>query len=180
MTTHGGKLENANVVAVFNSQDEAEETLLELRAAGVRDDRIGYFPRAMNGPTKDILGRSYRFTGAFIGAVLVGALAAGAGRILGEWSGTFDENPDPVGATVVGGILGVLFGGLAGGLIGEGLPRRASPGPSLGGTDGSFVMAVNAGETKDRVWDTVRRRGGREMPTGASAGHAHHPGGHPG
>ena len=34
---------DANVVATFDSQYDADEAILELRLAGFRDNRIGYF-----------------------------------------------------------------------------------------------------------------------------------------
>ena len=43
MSSHDRKFRAADVVAAFDSQDDADEAVLELREIGVRDDHIGYF-----------------------------------------------------------------------------------------------------------------------------------------
>lgn len=163
MTRNESKLGRATVVAGFDDQAAAEEALLELRALGLNDDRIGYFASGRGGRMIDHLAGHHRFLASLVWGVVGGAIGAGAVLLLARvgWA-----SPDPVGLAATVGICGALFLGTAGGLWGMG----GGPDAAALTTDTPFVLAVNAGSLGGRVQDALTRRGGHELRPHAGPG----------
>jgi len=169
MRHHPSKLEKANVVAGFDSQDDADEAVLELRLAGMPDARIGYYYPIGSGRMEDLLARHHRLAASVIGGVL-GALAgiAVALAISYLWHPN-DPDPDINGLIATCAICGALFLGTAGGMMGL---WTEAPGEtaSAGGVTDPFVLAVDAGNGRDEVRHVLHRHGGHDLPALAPAG----------
>lgn len=161
MTRNDSKLGRATVVAGFETQGAADEALLELRALGLGDDRVGYFTPGRGGRMTDHL-TGHRFLAALVWGVVGGVAGAGAVLLLARVGGA---NPDPGGLAATAGVCGALFLGLAGGLWGTG----GGPDGALS-TDAPFVLAVDAGAAGGRVRDVLARRGGHELRPHAGPG----------
>jgi hypothetical protein len=159
MRRHESKLQRANVVAGFDSQDSADEALLELRSVGLPDRRIGYYYQAGRGRMVDLLAGRHRFAAAVIWAA-VGA-AAGVGVVfLLDRAGA--AGPDRAGLAVTLGVCGALLLGTAGGIMGLWAER---PGDDIPAGDATpYVMSVEAGGTGGRVWEILCRHGGHAVP----------------
>src|SRR5205807_1275656 len=125
MDTHNDKLDHANVVAVFEVQDDAEEAVLGLRISGFADRRIGYLARNLAGLVTDYTGKGHAGIGTLVGGVL--------GTLLGAWIGQVGLatgatplgpafGPGDWGVVVTTAICGLLLGGMTGALIGWGVP----------------------------------------------------------
>ncbi|MFO0824126.1 MAG: hypothetical protein U0792_13600 [Gemmataceae bacterium] len=157
------KLKRANVVAGFDTQDEADGAVYELRATGYRDRRIGYFYPAPNGKLVDLLARHHRIAGCILWGIV--------GAIVGAWGGLFvaamwyppGESPDVAGMVEICSICGALFLGMAGGLMGLGTEWPGETVPAPMGPLPPYVMAVDAGNHQREVWDVLHRRGGYEF-----------------
>ena len=161
MSRNESKLARANVVAAFDSQDAADEAVLELRSAGFPDRRIGYFSAGPRGRMEDGLASHHRFAAAVIWGVVGGAIGTGVVLLLHRLGAA---GPDPVGMAATIGVCGALGLGVLGGIAG--LPARDADAPATG--DEPFLLSVEAGGAAGRVWEIVRRRGGHEP-------HAHAP-----
>jgi hypothetical protein len=153
---------DANVFATFDSQYDADEAVLELRLAGFRDNRIGYFTHAPDGSPDDLLERNHWLTGAALGAIAGAALGVGISRIVPAWG------LDPLGLLITCAVFGALFVGTIGGLIGEAIPRRRVAIHSVGPTDGPLVVAVAAGADHGRAAEILRHREGHVTDVGGT------------
>ncbi|MDB5306772.1 MAG: hypothetical protein JWO38_974 [Gemmataceae bacterium] len=183
MHTHNHKLEAANVVAVFDTQDEADEAVLGLRVAGFRDDQIGYFARNLAGLVTDYLGQTYATVGAVLGTLLGAALGVWAG-----WEAT-TEGATPIGPPLLSGpdgviltcaLCGAILGGIIGAMLGWGIPRGDAVYHGSEVEPGRFVIAVTAGDRADEAWAIIRRYGGYEArPAGPAAPGVRTPTGYP-
>ncbi len=149
MRTHNYKLEHANVVGVFDTQDEAEEGVLGLRAAGFRDRQIGYLARNLTGLVTDYLGRTYLVAGTVIGVILGAVLGVGLGRVaLAIGATRFGPAfmPGADGMMMTWAVCGAIFLGITGAMIGWGVPqgdavhsgRKSSP----AGTSSRWTLAT--------------------------------------
>jgi hypothetical protein len=162
MRHHESKLERANVVAAFESQDNADEALLELRLAGFPDRKIGYYYPGAGNQMNDLLARYHRLAAAVIWGV--------AGAVIGWIVGVFLDRAqpgvplDPVGLGSTLAFCGALFLGTAGGMVGL---WTEAPGESVRvageATHDPFVMAVDAGDAREEVRAILHRRGGHEV-----------------
>jgi hypothetical protein len=172
---------DANVVATFDSQFDADEAILELRLAGFRDSQIGYFTHSPNGELTDLLERNYWIAGAGLGAIAGAALGVWLARAIPGWQREYLSGIDTLGMLITCLTFGMLFLGTIGGLIGEAILRRtAITAPDIGRTDGPLIVAVRSGEEHDKAAELLRRRGGHVMVAGtgpATAGP--HPAVHP-
>jgi hypothetical protein len=177
MSKHVSKLESANVVAGFDSQDNADEALLELRLAGFPDKRIGYYYAAEEGRLMDLIAQYHRFAASFIWGIIGFVAGAGFGLLIARlWYDTL--GPDLQGMEATCAILGALFLGTAGGMMGL---WTASPGayaPAPKGATPPYVMAVDAGAAQKEASEILHRRGGFDIqkdgslpPAGAVGGH---------
>ncbi|HEY3788212.1 MAG TPA: hypothetical protein VGL71_05115 [Urbifossiella sp.] len=166
MNTHNEKLEHANIVAVFNTQDEAEDGVFGLRNAGFSDSRVGYFARNLGGLVTDFAGKGYTLVGAVLGIVV--------GAFLGIWAGniavTIEASkfaastlPGPSGYLITAAICGAVLGGCTGAFIGWGIPRGDAVHRGMEMKEGRYVVTVNAGERTAEAWAILHRHGGH-MP----------------
>jgi len=164
MRTHYWKLDRANVVGVFDTQDEAEDAVLGLRMAGFKDDQIGYLAQNLAGQITDFVGRTYAFAGLVIGTVLGAAFGVWAGQesiaIHASQIGPAILSGD-VGLLVTTGICGALLLGFCGALVGWGVPRDGAIHVGTEVESGRYVLAVNAGSRTAEVWALLRQYGGR-------------------
>jgi hypothetical protein len=162
----------ANVVAVFDTQWDSDEAVLELRLAGFRDGQINYYSRTPSGWTTDLLDRGYWLAGAAIGGVI--------GAIAGLWlTRMLDpiEHLDSLGLAITCVSFGVLFLGSIGGLIGLGIHRCAVIEPALAADAGPMVIAVDAGAKREQAVAAIRHHGGHLVPADVNA-HELYPAGH--
>jgi hypothetical protein len=160
MRTLQNRGRTANVVAVFDNQLDSDEALLRLRLAGFRDDRIGYFSHDPNGQVVDLLSRNFWLTGAAVGGVVGAALGVLAARLVWGWSTPDFGGLDWMGLTTTCAVFGALFAGLVGGLVGLAMSRRLVIPPELGETAGPLVLAVSAGDDRERAAALLRQQGG--------------------
>jgi len=159
-------LEQANVAAGFDNQDDADEALLRLRIAGFRDGRIGYYYPAARGRMTDLLARHHHFAGAVIGAIVGAVLGAWGALLLARWD-ALDWGVDPIGLATTCGVFGALFLGTVGGMIElrTGVAGTFTP----DGPTPSFVLAVDAGDRADQARSILREYGGFDVrPPAAS------------
>lgn len=153
------KLRHANVIAGFESQDDAEEAILGLRMAGLPDSRIGYFFASTEGEMEDQLSPYHRFTGSVIGTI-VGAVA---GWMLARWVIAFGFGIDPFGLAITSAVTGAFFFGMMGGFMGFWFRQpedEAFVGPSF---SEPYVISVDAGVQKEETWTLLRKHGGHEL-----------------
>jgi len=164
MHEHDHRSRTVNVVATFETQDEADEALLELRLAGFRDRQIGYFGRTPTGELTDLLERNFWITGATIGAVAGALLGIWLARILPNVESTYVRRLDAFGLMVTCATFGSLFLSCAGGIVGAGITRRWLPAPEeLGREAAPLIIAVDAGEDRDLVIAALQHRGGYDI-----------------
>ncbi|HEV3435856.1 MAG TPA: hypothetical protein VG122_00760 [Gemmata sp.] len=165
MWHHSSKLDRANVVAAFNSQDDSDEAVLGLRMAGFRDYRIGYYCAAGKGQMMDRLAHYHRFAASVIGTII----GVGAGLLLARWSYPAMHNLDPVGLMQASTVCGALFLGTAGGLMGMWSARTGPTAPIPQEVPESFMLAVDAGNERNEAWTIIHQHGGHEVRTEKSA-----------
>jgi hypothetical protein len=149
-----------NVVATFDTQWDADEAVLELRLAGFPDHRIGYFTHSPNGELADLLERNYWFAGATLGTLAGAALGAWLARSIPGWESEYLRGIDPLGLMITCLTFGMLSLGTVGGLIGEAILRRRVTAPDIARSEGPLIVAVQAGEDRERAADILRVREG--------------------
>jgi hypothetical protein len=168
MTAHKDKLHRADVVAMFENQDDADEAVLQLRLAGLSDDHIGYFAQHPVRGLIDLIAHDRRFAGSVLGGVAGTALGVWTAQFVNGWSATFDVLVDSFGLAATLGVTGALFVGFVGWWIGTGISRREVRLPDINPAIGAFIVAVSAGALRDRAWSLIRQHGGHELPPGAT------------
>ncbi len=167
MWGHDNKSRQADVVAAFENQDDADEAVLQLRLAGFRDRQIGYTGQLPNGRTMDLLERGHGGAGAVLGGIVGAALGIALVPAL-TWLLTPSGGPlDSFGLSVTSAVFGALFVGSIGVWIGMSLPRRGVVAPTGHLGDGPFVLAVAAGAERDRAW-TILHHHGHDLSSGAA------------
>jgi len=161
MWTHDNRPPSANVVAEFDSQDDADEAILGLRLAGFRDHQMGYYSPNPAGVMEDLLERNHWIAGATLGTMAGAAIGVWLARVIPGWESEYTRGLDPLGLLISCVTFGALFLGTVGGLIGLAVPRRevAAPVP----TGGPLVLAVSAGDARDLAREVLRQHGGREV-----------------
>jgi len=171
MQAQDSKSPTADVVAIFDDQLDADEAVLQLRLAGLRDAQIGYFSQYQFGGLTNLLERTYEVTGAIIGGIVGVATGVAVAWVLSAWWASMIGVRDLFGLSITLGIFGALFVGFFGALIGMGISRRGVAVPAINPAAGPFILAVSAGELRDRAWDIIHQHGGHEVPPGAFAAH---------
>jgi hypothetical protein len=164
MRANAHDLYRADVVAAFENQDDADEAVLQLRLAGLSDNRIGYYVQDPAHGLTDLIAHDRRVVGALVGGIL--------GTVLGVWAGYVwnleavmgHALRDNFGATVTLGTCGALFLGVVGWWLGTGVERRSVRAPAVDPKVGAFILAVSAGALRDRAWALIRQHGGHEVP----------------
>ena len=163
MEPHNHKLNQANIVAVYGDQIDAEQAVLNLRVAGFPDARIGYFARDLVGLVTDYVWKGHTGAGAVIG-VIVGAvvgLLAGLYARAGHASHIGPQLiPGDFGVVFSAIIVGVVVLGLSGAFLGWGVPKGDTIHPGIEVTEGRYVIAVDAGDRRMDAWDALERHGG--------------------
>ena len=161
MQHHKNKLDCANVVAGFNSQDDSDEAVLVLRIAGFSDNRIGYYCATGKGQMTDRLAGYHRFAASVLGTII----GVGAGLLFARWGYLAVQNPDPVGLMQASTVCGALFLGMAGGLAGMWSTRTEPWTPIQLEVPESYVLAVDAGDKQNEAWTIIHQHGGHELRT---------------
>jgi hypothetical protein len=160
------KLDQANVVAVFDSQDEADEALMGLRIAGFPDRQIGYLSRSMSGLVVDDLGWTYLWPGTIVGTLVGAALGLWVGWMAGTGQSTpiappmVPEASMPI-VLLACALWGALFFGLFGASIGVCFHRGSTVHFGSELEPGRYVLTVDAGDRKDEAWAILRDYGAR-------------------
>lgn len=148
----------ADLVAVFDNQDDAEEAVLRLRNAGVPGRRLGFFAHTHTGRLIDLIYPAHRIAGTVVGL----AVGIALGWALGDWVGRA-TGPDPVGLAVTCALCGASIGGVAGWLIGSSLYRPGVRFADPGAASGEYVVVAAAGPDRGRAAEAIRRAGGHEV-----------------
>ena len=152
----------ADVVAVFENQDDADEALLQLRLAGFRDRQIGFYGAHLDGTSEDLLERDQWFAGAVIGGVAGAAFGVAIAPALAWLMAPMTGPHDLFGLSVTCGVFGALFVSFLGAWVGMSVPRRGVDVPAISPADGPFVLAVSAGSAHYRAQEIVHRFGGHD------------------
>lgn len=153
------KLKDANVVAAFYIQDEADGALYGLRSLGIRDQQIGYYAPAGNGEMRDFLAQYHRFAASLVWGIM-GACAGALAAWVIIRGGT---NVDPWGLKVTMGVCSALFFGTYGGMMGLTRPGPGAFARVPQGMPETYFMAVNAGPARNEVLSLLRQHGGHEI-----------------
>jgi hypothetical protein len=171
MRASNNRLHSANVIAVFENQDDADEAVLQLRLSGFRDRQIGYFAQHPTRGLTDLLEHDREFAGSVIGGIAGAFLGVGMAWALNKWFANIEGARDFFGLAITLGTFGAFFVGFIGWWIGEGISRRAVDAPLVDSSVGPFVLAVSAGEATDLAWHAIHHHGGHELPPGALMAH---------
>jgi ABC-type enterochelin transport system permease subunit len=163
MLSHYTRPRDANVVAIFDDQNGADEAVLELRLARFRDHQIGYFSRSSSGELTDLLERNFWIVGSTLGALAGAALGIAIAHVLPAWENSYARAIDPLGLAITCATFGVLFASFIGGMIGGSIPRSIVNVPLLGRDAGPFVLAVCTDERQDQALEILRGHGGQEV-----------------
>jgi hypothetical protein len=159
MRHQDSKLDRANVVAGFESNDDAEGAILALRIAGYKDVQIGCYSANGYGEMEDQLARYHRFAGAVVGTVI----GAAAGWVLARWVFVFGQDLDPFGLAVSSAVTGAFFFGMLGGYMGLWLRAPKDEALVPNGFAEPYVITVDAGNTRDQAWSVIHQHGGHEL-----------------
>ena len=145
--------------AAFATRDQAERAVDALRAAGFRDEHIGW---AMKGEDKpDGVGDAAK--GAAAGAVTGGVIGGvGAAAVMALIPGVGPFIGGGVLATVLTGAgAGAAAGGLIGGLTGMGMSEDEAKHYEGEFKAGRAIVTVNAGDRYTEAADILRASGGQ-------------------
>jgi len=167
MHKHHENSHNADVVAVFDNQDDVDDAILHLRLNGFKDRQIGYFMRHPDSGLTDLYDRSYAGVGVVLGSIVGAALGLGLAWYLNQWSESFRNVTDFFGLASTFMLFGALFGGFIGWGCGVGVHRTGVEAPNFDPTVGPYVVAIHAGAAQDRASSILHRYGGHDMPPGA-------------
>jgi hypothetical protein len=161
------RAQDTAVIAVFTDHDEARRAYDDLKAAGFRDDQIGYLGR--NGPTSPD-GRRADHAGEGVAAGAVGGGAVGL-----AWGLAVAANLIPgIGPVIAGGTIAALLaslaagaavGGAAGLLIGLGVPEEHAGYYERQLAEGRTLITVQAGERNGEALAILRRHALPAEPT---------------
>jgi hypothetical protein len=159
------KLGEANVVAVFDSQDEAEDAVYGLRVAGFGDDRIGFYTRDRAGLVIDFLGKTHVLLGTVLGVLLGAALGIWAFEAAStEWNAPTAPMMLPgMTGMIICVVIGAILGGITGAMVGWGVFTRDAVHPGSEVPEGKFVIAVRAADRADAAGAVLHRFGGYEL-----------------
>jgi hypothetical protein len=157
------------VIAVFTDHDEAERAYEDLKAAGFRDEQIGYLGR--NGPTSPDSDSVAAHAGEGVAAGAVGGGAVGL-----AWGLAVAAHLIPgIGPVIAGGTIAALLasmaagaavGGTAGLLIGLGVPAEQAGYYERQLAEGRTLITVQAGERNGEALAILRRHA---LPTETTA-----------
>jgi hypothetical protein len=162
------------VIGIFKDRAQAQQAVRELRAAGFREDQIGFIARRTEGaagletsePT-----HTHWEEGAAVGAAS-GAVAGGLWA-LGIAAGVLPA----VGPIIAGGLLASVLasaagtavaGGVIGALLGLGIPEDEARFYEREFKSGRTLVTVRPEGRADEAWAILRRCGTYEPATAAT------------
>ena len=152
--------------AVFDSRDEAERALAELRSAGIPESAISIIGRGESGDDDDGVNKSGAVKGALLGAgagTLLGIAALaipGVGPLVGAGMIAASAIPE---AAAIGAVAGAATGGLTGLLTEHGVDEEDARYYETRLNDGGIFLAVHAedaGVPLETARDILFRNGG--------------------
>lgn len=153
-------------VSSFESRDQAERAVDELRKAGFNDEKIGWAMKHEDRPEGVEDATKGAVTGATTGAV-IGGVGAAAAMALIPGVGPFIGGG--MLATVLGSAgIGAAAGGLLGGLAAAGLSEDEAKHYEGEFKAGRAIVTVNSGDRYSEAADILQRMGGRGQETGTS------------
>jgi uncharacterized protein (TIGR02271 family) len=164
---------HAAVVGVFESRDQAERAVADLRKAGFADAHIGLVGRDASGATTraDGAGKTSAGEGAAIGA----AAGAGVGGLvgLGIMAGVIPVIGPVLALGTLGTILlnaagGAAIAGIAGALVGSGIPEEDAHYYEGEVKAGRFLVTVQADGRADDARRIVQGAGGYDRASAAT------------
>jgi hypothetical protein len=152
-------------VGVFNTKEQAERAIDDLRRAGYRDDQIGMIAKDASGRTVHTDGsgtESNAGEGAAIGAAAGAATAVAVGA--GIMAGVIPVigpviAAGPIAVSLLNAAGGAAIGGIAGALIGWGIPEEDAKYYESEMRAGKYLVTVDCSERQD-AWDSFSRHGG--------------------
>ncbi|HQE05153.1 MAG: general stress protein [Tepidanaerobacteraceae bacterium] len=156
------------VVGVFDSRDQAERAVAELRQSGFDTNEISIVAKEQQGQDTQAdttmgMGMGTVADGTTTGGVLGGlaGLAMGAGALAIPGLG-----PVIAAGPIAGLLSGAATGGIAGGLIDWGIPEEQGRKYEEEVKKGKILAAVRAHEGKvDAAAEIFRRNGARDVNT---------------
>jgi outer membrane lipoprotein SlyB len=162
------------VAATFETREQAEKAIRELKDRDFTDDNIGVAAR-----DRDEQGRVIEDTGGHAGAgAATGAVSGGVlGGILGALIGMGALVIPGIGPVVAGGMLATTFGitggtavagagigavagGIVGALVGMGIPKHEAEHFETGFKEGRILVTVNAGGRAREAAQILENYGG--------------------
>jgi hypothetical protein len=160
---------SSTVVGVFNSPQEAQKAVMELKTAGIRDDEIGVLSRNDEGRIvgKEAAIGTANAEGAAVGAAAGVATGAGIGALwgLGIVAGVLPG----IGPAIAGGTLGILLSsaaaggaaaGITGALVGLGVSQDEASFYENEFKPGRTLVTVKGGTKSASVHGIIERQGG--------------------
>jgi len=173
------KTKHSTVVGVFQSRDQAQQAISDLRAAGFRDDQIGMVARnEKDGEvvTTDVHGHTMAEEGAVAGVVagagvgsLVGlGIAAGVVPVIGPAFAL-----GTLGTILLNAAGGAALAGVVGALVGFGIPEEDAKWYESEVHGGRFLVTCEASGRYDEAWQILHRQGAynRANPLGGRTVH---------
>jgi hypothetical protein len=160
---------NNTIVGVFDSPQQAQRAVMDLKSAGLGEEQIGVLSRNEEG--RVVSTDSDDETEAGTGAAAGAAAGAGVGALwgLGILAGVLPG----IGPAIVGGTLGILLSsaaagaaaaGVAGALIGLGMSEEDADYYEGEFKSGRTLVTVRAGAKAAIALQIIERHGGRVRP----------------
>jgi len=158
------------VIGVFDSYDQAEKAVAELRQSGFDTNEISIVAKQQQGQGQDAQGDNTM--GMNMGTVADGATTGGAigglaGLAMGAGALAIPGLGPLIAAGPIAGLLsGAATGGVAGGLIDWGIPEEQGRKYEEEVKNGKILAAVRTHETKvDSAAEIFRQNGARDVNT---------------
>lgn len=153
------------VIAFYNSRDEAEQSVKQLREKGFKDNEISILARddeQSSGQDQEMSFQNQNLTdGTMTGGAIGGlaGLAMGAGALLIPGFG-----PLIAAGPLAGVLTGALTGGVAGGLVDYGIPEESSRKFEEHLQSGKVLAIIKTDANKAmKAMEIMDRSGGREI-----------------
>jgi hypothetical protein len=157
-------LHSPDVVAVFDNQDDVDEAILRLRVNGFKDHQIGYFMWHPTAGLVDLYDRSFAGVGVVVGGIVGCVLGVAIAWYLNQWSEVNAHVNDFFGLAATLGTFVGMTGAFIGWAIGVEIHRRGVDAPYVDPRAGAYVLALHAGDARDRAWTILYDYGGHEPP----------------
>jgi uncharacterized membrane protein len=153
------------VIAFYNSRDEAEQSVKQLREKGFKDNEISILAKddeQSSGQDQEMSFQNQNLTdGTMTGGAIGGlaGLAMGAGALLIPGFG-----PLIAAGPLAGVLTGALTGGVAGGLVDYGIPEESSRKFEEHLQSGKVLAIIKTDANKAmKAMEIMDRSGGREI-----------------